>query len=167
MKTSTGLAGMGLAVAAGVLGRSLTHAGEPATAVRASAGHATATSRTSTTGSTGARPAGPTRPSPSPAARRRVAAVQASTRTVNGEQIDTMWGPVQVRLTLRGSTITDVSALEVPSSQSRSLDISGYSVPLLRQEVLAAQSANIQGVSGASYTSDGYARSVQSALDKA
>jgi uncharacterized protein with FMN-binding domain len=89
------------------------------------------------------------------------------TRTVTGAVEDTPYGPVQVRVTLTGTRIADVAAVQLPGDGGRSQEISGYAAPQLRQEVLAAQSARIDTVSGASYTSDGYARSVQSALDAA
>lgn len=89
-----------------------------------------------------------------------------STRTVLGAPEDANYGTVQVRLTLAGSRIVDVTAVQLPSG-GRSSEIAAYSAPQLRSEVLAAQSATIDTVSGASYTSDGYARSVQSALDAA
>ncbi|MFJ5895304.1 FMN-binding protein [Streptomyces sp. NPDC093064] len=89
------------------------------------------------------------------------------TRTVTGETVQTRWGPVQVRVTLAGGRITDVTALAQPSGNPRDREISGYAIPQLRREALAAQSANIDTVSGATYTSDGYRRSLQSALDAA
>ena len=73
---------------------------------------------------------------------------------------------MQVRVTLVGSRITDVTALSLPQG-GHSGDISSYAGPQLRREALSAQSAGIDTVSGASYTSAGYARSLQSALDKA
>ncbi|MEV5081306.1 FMN-binding protein [Streptomyces sp. NPDC056159] len=89
------------------------------------------------------------------------------TRTVTGETMQTRWGPVQVRVTLAGGRITDVTALAQPSGNPRDREISGYAIPQLRREALAAQSASIDTVSGATYTSDGYRRSLQSALDAA
>ncbi|MFE9173735.1 FMN-binding protein [Streptomyces kebangsaanensis] len=89
------------------------------------------------------------------------------TRTVTGETVRTRWGPVQVRVTLRNGRITDVTALSYPTDNPRDREISGYALPRLRREALAAQSADIDAVSGATYTSDGYRRSLQSALDSA
>ncbi|MFE7208611.1 FMN-binding protein [Streptomyces sp. NPDC057611] len=89
------------------------------------------------------------------------------TRTVTGETVQTRWGPVQVRVTLVDGRITDVTALAQPSGNPRDREISGYAIPQLRREALAAQSASIDTVSGATYTSDGYRRSLQSALDAA
>jgi uncharacterized protein with FMN-binding domain len=87
-------------------------------------------------------------------------------RTVDGSVVNTDFGNVQVRVTLQGSRIVDVQALQLPSDRSRSVRISQYAGPMLRQEALQAQSANIDLVSGASYTSQGYAQSLQGALDR-
>lgn len=94
------------------------------------------------------------KPKPQPPARRQV----------TGQPYDVGYGVVQVRVTLTGSHIDDITALSLPQG-GRSSDISSYAAPRLRQEALAAQSARIDTVSGASYTSSGYARSLQSALD--
>jgi uncharacterized protein with FMN-binding domain len=91
----------------------------------------------------------------------------SATRTVSGPVVQTSYGNVQVRVTLQGSKITDVQALELPSDRSRSQRISQEAGPLLRSEALQAQSADIDIISGASYTSEGYAQSLQGALDKA
>jgi uncharacterized protein with FMN-binding domain len=106
---------------------------------------------------------GPANAAPSSSA----SSASSGPRTVLGDTVDTRYGPVRVRLTMRGTKITDVVAVELPSSQRRDLEINSYAVPELRQEVLDAQSAAVDTVSGASYTSEGYARSVQSALDRA
>ena len=74
---------------------------------------------------------------------------------------------MQVRVTLQGTRIVDVQALRLPASHQRSVEISQRAAPQLRQEALQAQSARIDVVSGATYTSDGYAQSLQGALDKA
>jgi FMN-binding domain len=90
----------------------------------------------------------------------------ARRRTVVGGAYDVGYGTVQVRVTLHGRRITGVTALQLPSG-GRSSQISGYAAPRLRHEALAAQSAHIDTVSGASYTSAGYASSLQSALNRA
>jgi uncharacterized protein with FMN-binding domain len=94
-------------------------------------------------------------------------ALKAATRTVIGSTADTRWGPVQVQLTVSAGKITAVDLLQVPSSNGRDVEINSYAVPVLTQETLTAQSASIDSVSGATYTSDGYITSLQSALDKA
>ncbi len=76
------------------------------------------------------------------------------------------YGLVQVKVTMTGKKITDVTPLSLPRG-GRSGDISQYAAPQLRREALSAQSAHIDTVSGASYTSAGYASSLQSALDQA
>lgn len=91
----------------------------------------------------------------------------SGTRTVQGDTIDTRWGPVQLQLTLNDGKITKVAALQLPDGNPRDLEINGFAVPQLTQETLSAQSARIDSISGATYTSDGYIRSLQSALDKA
>jgi uncharacterized protein with FMN-binding domain len=91
----------------------------------------------------------------------------SATRSVDGPDVVTRYGDVQVRVTLRGTRIEDVQALLLPNERQRSAEISQYAGPQLRQEALQAQSANINVVSGASYTSQGYAQSLQGALDAA
>ncbi len=90
-----------------------------------------------------------------------------STRTVTGDAVDTRWGPVRVRVTLRGATITAVTVLEAPSGNPRDVEINDYALPVLTNEALSAQNAGIDAVSGATVTSDGYIKSLQSALDRA
>ena len=87
--------------------------------------------------------------------------------TATGTVSDTRWGPVQVQLTSRGSTITKVSVLQHPTGNSTSDEINGYALPILVRDTLAAQGADIHMVSGATYTSTGYLQSLQSALDRA
>ncbi len=90
-----------------------------------------------------------------------------ATRTVDGDAVDNQYGTVQVRVTLLGNRITGVTALQMPFDRERSAYISQQAGPYLQQETLQAQSAQIDIVSGATYTSDSYAQSLQSALDKA
>ena len=89
------------------------------------------------------------------------------TKTVTGETAQTRWGPVQVKITVKNGKITDVTAVQSPSDNPRDQEINSYALPELRREVLAAQSSSIDTVSGATYTSDGYRQSLQSALDSA
>jgi uncharacterized protein with FMN-binding domain len=88
-------------------------------------------------------------------------------KTVDGADVSTQYGDVQVQVTVSSGRITDVRALLLPNDRSRSVEISQQSEPILRTEALQAQSAQIDIVSGASFTSEGYAQSLQSALDKA
>ena len=87
--------------------------------------------------------------------------------TFDGNTASTRWGPAQVRIVVKDGKIVDASALQAPSGDSRSQSISRQAVPYLVQETLAAQSAQISGVGGASYTSNGWYQSLQSALKKA
>ncbi|MDX6310818.1 MAG: hypothetical protein QOF44_282 [Streptomyces sp.] len=89
-----------------------------------------------------------------------------TTKTVTGDTIQTRYGPVQVQITLKAGKLTAVNVLQVPNDNPRDAQIAQYSVPVLTQEALAAQSASINSVSGATYTSQGYTSSLQSALDK-
>ncbi|MEU5098881.1 FMN-binding protein [Streptomyces sp. NPDC020996] len=91
----------------------------------------------------------------------------SGTKTVTGDTVQTRWGPVQVRITLKNGKLTEVEAIAYPSDNPRDQEINSYALPQLRREALAAQSANIDTVSGATYTSDGYRQSLQSALDSA
>lgn len=86
---------------------------------------------------------------------------------VNGTVAQTRWGPVQVQVTIASGRITDVKTLQQPNGNFRDQEINSYAVPQLRQEVLSAQSASIDTVSGATVTSNGYISSLQAALDAA
>lgn len=90
----------------------------------------------------------------------------AATKTVTGDSIDTRWGPVQVKITVTGGKITSATAVDYPTSNGRDQEINSYAVPTLEQETVAAGNASIDMVSGATYTSEGYISSLQSALDK-
>jgi len=72
-----------------------------------------------------------------------------------------------VQVVITGGAITDVKALQYPQSERRDIQINSRAIPLLRAQVIAAQSAKIDGVSGATFTTDGYVTSLQSALDAA
>jgi hypothetical protein len=91
----------------------------------------------------------------------------ATSSTVTGDTVQTQWGPVQVAVSVSGSQITGVSVLQHPSGNSQDDQINGYALPILVDETMAAQSAQIDMVSGATYTSAGYQQSLQSALDRA
>lgn len=87
--------------------------------------------------------------------------------TFAGQTAQTQYGPVQVQITVSGGKLTDVAALQLTNDGGRSVQISQQAAPVLRQEALQAQSAKVQAVSGATYTSEGYVTSLQSALDQA
>jgi uncharacterized protein with FMN-binding domain len=102
---------------------------------------------------------------PTPNTPPRSAAAPAE-RTVTGAVADTRYGPVQVQIRVVGTAVREITAVQLPSDRRRSAEISTEAEPLLRQEALTAQSAQIDVVSGATYTSEGYAQSLQSALDQ-
>ena len=86
---------------------------------------------------------------------------------ITGDTAQTQWGPVQVQITVSGGQITAAKALQFPNGDRRSQSISQQAVPYLIQQTLTTTSANVLGVSGASYTSDGWRRSLASARSKA
>jgi len=79
----------------------------------------------------------------------------------------TRYGPVQVQVTVKNGAVTSVSATEYPMSDPRDAQINSYAIPQLNAEATSAGSANIDMVSGATYTSEGYLSSLQSALNQA
>lgn len=87
--------------------------------------------------------------------------------TVTGPSVNTRFGPVQVAAVVSNGQVTDVKTLQAPDSHRRSQQINNRALPILRQEAVAAQSSNIDSVSGATITSDAYATSLQAALDEA
>ncbi len=87
--------------------------------------------------------------------------------TVTGDVAQTRWGPVQVELTVQAGSVTEVRVLQYPTGNSTDEQINSYALPVLIQETLDSQSANIDMVSGATVTSVGYQQSLQSALDQA
>jgi uncharacterized protein with FMN-binding domain len=158
----------GVAVALTVIGLWLivSFKSSPASRV-ASAASATAASSTvpaSPADTGGQPPAGPPPPGPESTTTQPAA---SGSGTVDGEVVPTRYGDVQVAVVLSGTRIVDVKAITLPFDRARSQDISTQVAPLLHDEVLQAQSARIDTIGGATYTSDAYARSLQSALDKA
>ncbi len=142
------LAGIGLLVAAKAAG------GQPAHQQQAALLPA-ATPPTTQPSTQGAPPPTTTAPPAAP----------SGPHTVDGSVIDTPYGSVQVAVVFSGTKITDVQAKQTPDIDGRSVRLAELATPILRQEVLSAQSAHIDTVSGATYTSDGYAQSVQYAID--
>ena len=111
----------------------------------------------------------PTPASTSPSTSKTPATGSSSSaaKTYTGSVASTRWGDVQVSITVTDGKITDVAVPVYPSENGRDQEINAYALPVLRQETLAAQNANIDTVSGATVTSDGYLQSLQSALDAA
>jgi uncharacterized protein with FMN-binding domain len=96
-----------------------------------------------------------------------VTTTAAGTKTVTGDVASNRYGNVQLRLTISGTRITAIQAVQIPGGDPKSAQINAYAEPILRQAALSAQSANIDVVSGATYTSDSYRTALQSAIDKA
>jgi uncharacterized protein with FMN-binding domain len=94
-------------------------------------------------------------------------AKSGAAKTVTGAAWPTIYGPVQVRVTVTGGKVTAVTAVEYPTDTPRDYQINAFAIPQLNAEALAAGSAKIDTVSGATYTSGGYVGSLQNALDKA
>jgi|HubBroStandDraft_6_1064221.scaffolds.fasta_scaffold1735513_1 uncharacterized protein with FMN-binding domain len=126
---------------------------EPAT-VAATSGATGATGATGAAGTTGATGAATATGKP-----------PAGERDIDGNVANTVYGPVQVQVVVKDSKIVDVKILEQPSSTANDLQIGQFAFPQLIKETLAAQSAHVDSVSGATYTSGGYVQSLQSALD--
>jgi uncharacterized protein with FMN-binding domain len=89
------------------------------------------------------------------------------TRTVTGNVAQTVYGPVQVKITVKDGRITAATAVQYPSGTPRDYQINSYAIPQLNAAAVAAGNAKIDSVSGATYTSGGYITSLQSAVDKA
>lgn len=87
--------------------------------------------------------------------------------TYMGSVVRTRFGDVQVEVTISGGQLIDVTALQLPADDHHSADISDQVEPILRESALVAQSAEIDLLSGATYTSVAYAESLQAALDAA
>ena len=94
-------------------------------------------------------------------------AASGASGTFTGAAADTRFGAVQVQITVSNGKITNVTAPQYPTESFRDQQINAQAIPYLIQETLQAQSANIQGVGGASYTSEGFYQSLVSALSKA
>jgi uncharacterized protein with FMN-binding domain len=87
--------------------------------------------------------------------------------TFTGDAAQTRWGTVQVQITVKDGKVTKADAVEYPNGNPRDQQINAYAIPTLNAEVVQAQSAQIDAVSGATVTSDGYIESLQSAIDAA
>ncbi|WP_407343682.1 FMN-binding protein [Pengzhenrongella phosphoraccumulans] len=91
----------------------------------------------------------------------------SATATYDGAAASTQFGDVQVRVTVTAGKVTAAEAISYPNSNGHDQQINSYAIPVLNKEAAAAGSANISMVSGATYTSGGYVKSLQSALDQA
>ena len=139
------------ATVAGTAGVLAFHAHAPAirtaTATAAATATATATATPSATGTPASTPA-------------------AVSGTATGDAVDTRYGAAQVRVTIEDGEIAKIEALQLQGNEPRSVEISSAAEPVLQEEALSAQSADVDAVSGATFTSASYAQSLRSALDK-
>ncbi|ROP75163.1 MULTISPECIES: FMN-binding protein [unclassified Frigoribacterium] len=163
----------GLLVSAGILAvgveSTVTQLSATTSLVQPLAGAAPSSGGTGTEGTSGTAGAAPSSsPSSSDTSGSSPAATTGLTDgTYTGTAVSTRYGTVQVQVTISGGTFGDVTALHLTDDDGRSVQISARAAPVLAQEAVAAQSASIDTVSGATYTSDGYLQSLQSALDQA
>jgi uncharacterized protein with FMN-binding domain len=127
------------------------------------------TSGTTEGGTSGSTTSAGNEPSASPSSPSSGSSGSPSTKitTYTGSVTQTLWGPVQVKISVQGGKLTKVTILQYPSGSSRDAEINDYALPILINESLKAQSANIDMVSGATVTSGGYVKSLQAALDEA
>ncbi|SNY74984.1 FMN-binding protein [Paractinoplanes atraurantiacus] len=88
-------------------------------------------------------------------------------KAYDGSSVQTQWGPLQVHITVAGGRITEITAPTSPADNPADAGVTAGALPQLREQVLAAQSASIDGVSGATFTSEAYKQSLQAALDAA
>ncbi len=109
----------------------------------------------------------PAAPRPSPSESPSASPSESPSTTVNGGAAGTRYGPVQVQITVKDGKVVTADAIVYPTQDRRDQEINSYAIPQLDGEVLQAQSAQIDTVSGATYTSEGYTRSLQSAIDQA
>jgi len=127
-------------------------------------GYHTSTNKTSPAATT----SGASTPPTSSSSNSSTAPPSSKITTYTGSVAQTRWGPVQVKITVQGGKITKVMVLQQPNGNPRDAEINSQALPILIDEtVQEAQSANIDMVSGATVTSDGYVRSLQAALDEA
>lgn len=131
------------------------------TGTSASAGAATAGNAAGTASNTS------TSPSAAASAPAAAAVPGVADGTYNGQTVSTRFGTVQVNAVIAGGKITDVVAVKLTDQGRQSVSISNQAAPMIRQEVLSAQSAKVSNIGGATYTTQGYLMSLQSALDAA
>jgi uncharacterized protein with FMN-binding domain len=105
--------------------------------------------------------------SPAPSTSASATKVVTGTPVAASEGGRRVFGTVSVRLTITNGKITAATVVTYPNNDARSSQISSFAIPVLNSEVLAAQGANINAVSGATITSEAYAQSLQAALDQA
>lgn len=129
----------------------------------AAAGTSGTAAGSATSPSASSAPGASTAPAPDPAP----VTPTVADGTYDGAVIDTRFGTVQVQAVISGGRIADVIAVKLTDTDRKSIQISEEVAPIVRDEVLAAQSANVANVSGGTYTAQAYLQSLQAALDAA
>lgn len=99
--------------------------------------------------------------------RAAVGSLGGVTQTFTGQAVAGRYGPVQVQITVADGNVTEATVVQVPNRNPHDAEVNGHAVPILNREVVDAQSADIDMVSGATVTSTAYIQSLQSALDQA
>ena len=140
---------------------------DDAGATDASSSNSTSGTGTSGTSSTSPTSSDPAAPTDSITTDTSTGTAPSTDGTYTGATVSTRFGDVQVQVTVSGGAVTEVTALQLTDHDGRSVAISNQAEPILRDEVLQAQSASVSFVGGATYTSAGYVRSLQAALDAA
>jgi uncharacterized protein with FMN-binding domain len=136
----------------------------PGTSSRGSPGSGSGANPSTTGSSASSSARGSATPSSAPGSS---SSSSAATTTVTGDAADTRYGPVQVRITVRNGKVVGATAIDYPTNDPRDAQINAYAIPVLQQESVGVTNSNIDMVSGATFTSEGYVQSLQSALDKA
>jgi uncharacterized protein with FMN-binding domain len=90
----------------------------------------------------------------------------SSRRSATGQLVQYQYGDVQLKVTEQGSHVTDIQVVKEDATDPRSAEINSQAIPMLQQQAMSVGSANIDGVSGATFTSEAYAQALQSALDQ-
>ncbi|MEU8820513.1 FMN-binding protein [Actinoplanes sp. NPDC048796] len=111
--------------------------------------------------------AGSTPPSAGPSGSASASTSKSGPLEYDGSSVQTQWGPLQVHITVAEGKITEITAPTSPADNPADAGVTAGALPQLREQVLAAQSASIDGVSGATFTSEAYKQSLQAALDAA
>lgn len=137
-----------------------------ATATEDSQSAATTPNAAESQGSSSSSSSGSTASEPSPSGQATESTAGVS-GTFTGDAVQTRYGAVQVEITVQDGVITSSAAIQYPNRDRHDQQINSYAVPVLNAEAVDAQSAHIDAVSGATYTSVGYVRSLQSAIDEA
>jgi uncharacterized protein with FMN-binding domain len=156
---SAAIIAIGWQAGVGTLTTALPQSGASASGTTTAAGTTSGTSSSSSSSAT--------TNTPSQAATTSPAASGPADGTYDGSVVNTRYGPQQVQVVISGGQISDVVVLQTQTADRKSQQISSRANPILREEVLSAQSAKVANVSGATYTSQSYIQSLQSALDAA